>query len=42
MKQPELEVGTIIIDGGKLGIITAVVENVVWKEIGLFSFHKNY
>ena len=42
MKQPELGVGTVIIDGGKLGIITAVVENGVWKELGPFSLHKNY
>jgi len=42
MKQPELGVGTIIIDSGKLGIITAVVENGVWKELGPFSLHKNY
>ena len=42
MEQAELKVGTVIIDGGKLGIITAVVENGVWKELGPFSLHKNF
>ena len=42
MKQPELEVGTIIIDNGELGIVTAIIENGVWKELGPFSLHKNY
>lgn len=42
MEQVELKVGTVIIDGGKLGIITAVVENGVWKELGPFSLHKNF
>ncbi len=42
MDRPELKVGTIIIDNGKLGIITAIVENGVWSEMGPFSLHKNY
>ena len=42
MNKPELKVGTIIIDNGKLGIITAVVENGVWKEYGPFSLQKSY
>lgn len=42
MDRPELKVGTIIIDNGKLGIITAVIENGVWQEMGLFSLFKNY
>ena len=42
MKQPDLKVGTVIIDGDKLGIITAIIENGVWKELGPFSLHKNY
>ena len=42
MKKPDLKVGTVIIDNGKLGIITAVVENGIWKELGPFSLHKNF
>ena len=42
MDQPQLKVGTIIIDNGKIGIITAVIENGVWQEMGLFSLFKNY
>ncbi len=42
MKELELRVGTIIIDNGRMGIITAVVENGVWSEMGPFSLHKNY
>lgn len=42
MEQPELKVGTVIIDNGKMGIITAVIENGVWKEMGPFSLFRNY
>ena len=42
MDQPQLKVGTIIIDNGKIGIITAIIENGVWKEMGPFSLFKNY
>ncbi len=42
MNTTELKVGTIIIDNGKMGIITAIVENGVWSEMGPFSLHKNY
>lgn len=42
MEQPELKVGTIIIDNGKIGIISAIVENGVWQEMGPFSLFKNY
>lgn len=42
MEQPELKVGTIIIDNGKIGIISAIIENGVWHEIGPFSLFKNY
>ena len=42
MDKPELKVGTIIIDNGKMGIITAVVENGVWKEYGPFSLQKSF
>ena len=42
MKQPDLKVGTVIIDGDKLGIITAIIENGVWKELGPFSLHKKF
>ena len=42
MDKPELKVGTIIIDNGKIGIITAIVENGVWSEMGPFALHKNY
>ena len=42
MEELELKVGTIIIDNGKIGIITAIVENGVWSEMGPFSLHKNY
>ena len=42
MKHPELEVGTVIIDNDELGIITAIIENGIWKELGPFSLHKNY
>ena len=42
MEQPELKVGTVIIDNGKIGIISAIVENGVWQEMGPFSLFKNY
>ncbi len=42
MDKPELKVGTIIIDNGKMGIISAVVENGVWKEYGPFSLQKSF
>ena len=42
MDQPELKVGTIINDNGKIGVITSIIENGVWKEMGPFSLHKNY
>ena len=41
MDKPELKVGTIIIDNGRIGIITAIVENGVWSEMGPFALHKN-
>ncbi len=42
MDQLELKVGTIINDNGKIGVITSIIENGVWKEMGPFSLHKNY
>ena len=42
MNKPELKVGTIIIDSGKLGIIVAVIENGSWTEYGPFSLTKSY
>jgi hypothetical protein len=42
MDKPELKVGTIIIDNGKMGIITSVVENGKWEEYGPFSLTKSY
>jgi len=39
---PELKVGTVIIDNGKMGIISAVIENGVWKEYGPFSLQKSF
>ena len=42
MDKPELKVGTVIIDNGKMGIITSVVENGSWTEYGPFSLTKSY
>ena len=42
MDKPELKVGTIIIDNGKLGIIVSIVENGSWTEYGPFSLQKSY
>jgi hypothetical protein len=42
MSNLELKVGTVIIDNGKVGIITSIIENGVWSEMGPFSLHKNY
>ena len=42
MEELKLRVGTILIDNGKIGIITAIIENGVWSEMGPFALHKNY
>ena len=42
MDTPELKVGTVIIDNGKMGIIVSVVENGTWSEHGPFSLVKSY
>ena len=42
MEELEIKVGTILIDNGNIGIITAVIENGVWSEMGPFSLHKNF
>ena len=42
MDKPELKVGTVIIDNGKMGIIISIVENGTWSEHGPFSLVKSY
>lgn len=42
MKTPELEVGTIIIDNGKIGMIVSIIENGTWNEHGPFSLVRSY
>jgi len=42
MNKENLEVGTIIIDNGKIGIIISVVDNGKWEEYGPFSLQRSY
>ena len=42
MEKQKLEVGTIIVDNGKIGIIISVVDNGKWEEYGPFSLQRSY